>query len=337
VSILGHIATTLFAAKAVLAVFWLLALGLSLILAFAVGVFRPRAAVGPERLSPTWPALRLVLALAMGFCSWVLASSLYVTWKGAANHPPGLKHPFSPGDWAYLSTVPPAAFFLTLCFADWAIGGAELLNRLGISIRRLGIGIAKGILAAFIILPPTYLLSAVADQFYNSVKFQHPREHELLKVMQEPQRPAMHWILILAAVLVAPVFEEFLFRGHLQSLLRRGLVLGSLRWRAAQLRKEQLRHGFPLDTQQGLPAAPVIAPNSFADIPIEPAVWQTWTAIVLTSVLFASVHPMWMWPPIFFLSLGLGYSYERTGNLWTAMTVHCLFNSISTIVFLTLT
>ena len=68
--------------------------------------------------------------------------------------------------------------------------------------------------------------------------------------------------------------------------------------------------------------------------PARNPVWQTWLAIVITSLLFAAVHPLWMWPPIFFLSLGLGYCYERTGNLWTSITVHCLFNSVSTFLYL---
>ena len=52
-----------------------------------------------------------------------------------------------------------------------------------------------------------------------------------------------------------------------------------------------------------------------------------WLAIVITSVLFALVHgALWMMPPIFFLSLCLGYVYERTANLWAPITVHLMFN-----------
>jgi len=41
-----------------------------------------------------------------------------------------------------------------------------------------------------------------------------------------------------------------------------------------------------------------------------------------------------MWPAIFCLAIGLGYAYERTGNLWTCITIHCLFNSVSTFIYL---
>ena len=32
---------------------------------------------------------------------------------------------------------------------------------------------------------------------------------------------------------------------------------------------------------------------------------------------------------LFVLSAAMGYVYERTGNLWSAITLHALFNSTS--------
>jgi membrane protease YdiL (CAAX protease family) len=40
-----------------------------------------------------------------------------------------------------------------------------------------------------------------------------------------------------------------------------------------------------------------------------------------------------MMPPIFFLSLCLGYIYERTANLWAPITVHLMFNLASVTIF----
>ncbi len=57
-------------------------------------------------------------------------------------------------------------------------------------------------------------------------------------------------------------------------------------------------------------------------------------AIVMTSILFAAMHEWWMRPPIFVLSLCLGWLYERTGNLWMPIGLHVAFNAISTAVFL---
>lgn len=59
-----------------------------------------------------------------------------------------------------------------------------------------------------------------------------------------------------------------------------------------------------------------------------------WTAILITSVVFALFHgEIWMMPPIFFLSLCLGMVYERSGNLWMPMAIHLLFNASSLGVF----
>lgn len=62
-----------------------------------------------------------------------------------------------------------------------------------------------------------------------------------------------------------------------------------------------------------------------------------WSAVALTSLLFAAVHPSWTAPLIFMLSLCIGYVYERTGNLWAAILIHALFNLSSTLIFLNFT
>jgi len=53
---------------------------------------------------------------------------------------------------------------------------------------------------------------------------------------------------------------------------------------------------------------------------------RPWLALVIAAALFASQHPMWSWPAIFVLALCLGYAYERTGNLWTCILMHAMFN-----------
>lgn len=54
-----------------------------------------------------------------------------------------------------------------------------------------------------------------------------------------------------------------------------------------------------------------------------------WAAVILTAACFAAVHgvPVFV-PPLFVLALGLGYLYERFGNLWATITMHSLFNII---------
>lgn len=270
------------------------ALVLSAVLGIRLHVYRPAAVLGPDRLPAGQPASLLLLPLGLGVFTLILAQS-------AMN---GL--PATALNQALLNAVPPLAFSVTILLADGAVGGFELIARLGINPRQFG-GVPRKMLAAIIILPPAYAVSFLAEWVYMRMHVQHPAEHPLLKMMREAPSPT-RWLLILTAVAIAPLSEELLFRGHLQTLLRRMFVaLSSLGNRAG---------------------APMTAPR-------KPPVWQTWAGILLTSCLFARAHDPWMRPPIFFLSLGLGYCYERTGNLWTSMTVHCIFNSISTFVFLT--
>jgi len=83
-----------------------------------------------------------------------------------------------------------------------------------------------------------------------------------------------------------------------------------------------------------LVAALDYAPPQWPGMP-SPMAWQRWVAILITSLAFAAVHgQLWLMPPIFFLSLCLGYAYERTGNLWVPMIVHACFNASSTVLFL---
>jgi membrane protease YdiL (CAAX protease family) len=56
--------------------------------------------------------------------------------------------------------------------------------------------------------------------------------------------------------------------------------------------------------------------------------------IVITSAVFAAVHlPQWPAPlAIFFLSMGLGAVYQRTGSLTASFVMHALFNGLGTMM-----
>ncbi|MGB7157161.1 MAG: CPBP family intramembrane glutamic endopeptidase, partial [Tepidisphaeraceae bacterium] len=56
--------------------------------------------------------------------------------------------------------------------------------------------------------------------------------------------------------------------------------------------------------------------------------------IAVASFVFAVLHPAWTWPLIFVLAVGMGYAYERTGNLWVPVFIHLFFNTINTVVTL---
>ena len=61
---------------------------------------------------------------------------------------------------------------------------------------------------------------------------------------------------------------------------------------------------------------------------------HAWLAIVLTSLLFASVHaPQWPAPiALFALAVVIGTVYYRTGSLIAAIFMHATFNGLSTLL-----
>ena len=141
-------------------------------------------------------------------------------------------------------------------------------------------------LAALIAIPLTNVAALLTQMMWESLQYKHETVHALLQLMgKAAESPWVPTLAVLNAVLLAPLFEELLFRGHLQTAI--GMRLHS---RGA--------------------------------------------AIVITSLLFASIHETWMMPPIFVLSLMLGYVYERTNSLWVSILLHVAFNSVSTAIFL---
>lgn len=119
-------------------------------------------------------------------------------------------------------------------------------------------------------------------------------KHKMLQILENSPSTGLVGVIILLAGVVAPLVEELFFRGILQSALV-GL------W-------PKKNH---------------------------PPAWWRWMAIAVVGILFALMH--WngeqanyeVFLPLFLLSLVAGYVYERTGNLWSAITVHMVFNVIS--------
>ena len=253
----------------------------------------------PQRLPPGGSAWPLVLALAWGLFAWILVPTAYLAWRG---YEPGKVDlaTMPPRDVAFLSVARNLGGFVAVLTADLLIFRGNLTG-LGFSRRQGGPGIWSGLLLGCVFVPLVFGASVLIEWLYRAIGYTHPSAHEILHVMGVAADPVVRLALIVGAVVVAPVSEELLFRGHAQTAIRRAFAR--------------------LTTAGGDTAA-------------VPPAWATWAAIVLASGLFTSVHPVWTWPPIFLLSLCLGWVYERTGNLWAPVVVHALFNGVSTVIFL---
>ncbi|MBW8885547.1 MAG: CPBP family intramembrane metalloprotease, partial [Planctomycetia bacterium] len=124
--------------------------------------------------------------------------------------------------------------------------------------------------------------------------FEHPNAHQLLRLLGHDSGMAMRVAVVISAAVLAPLFEEMLFRGHMQTAIlytisRPQSDSPRVRWAAIFV-----------------------------------------TSIFFTLVH----GELWLMQPIFLLSICLGYAYERTGNLWVPILIHASFNAANLAVFL---
>jgi membrane protease YdiL (CAAX protease family) len=301
-------------------------------LAAWLGVFRKRSVVGPPRLGEDEPVGGVLIGLLAGFLLWLMIPAFLLAGSMPKLPEGATTVPADPVVRSAVQSVPPQKLVVvstlsaTVAFA-FMVGLAALLRRrglqeLGLSLRQLPEGITGGLLGACVLVPVVFAAAQMTELLWQALSYQHEKQHELLKLLGESERPVMSAVLVASAVLIAPLFEETLFRGHLQTLLTYGLA--RLRWRAA----DEVR-GFDV-LVEGASPAPIEAPPAR----LAPGVPVRWIAIVITSLLFSAVHPAWTIPPIFVLSCCLGYAYERTGNLWTVSVMPAAFNLTSTVIFL---
>jgi membrane protease YdiL (CAAX protease family) len=337
--------------------------GIALFIAYRV--WDPRTVIGPRRLPERGKTAVLLLSLGVGLFAWLGTMVLYGAYKGAQLKAAGVtdvqKHlqgSMSPRDLAILSTAPQIVAF-ALMLAIVLLAGDSLASRLGLSLRKLPRGVGAGVLAFLVTFPMVMWGSVVIDNVYRRIGFSHPAEHELLKSFGQARQPWVMMTIVLGATVCAPIFEELLFRAHLQTLLRQlflKLSKSTTEPRAAEPPPMPQMPQMPvLPAQWGLtvPPPPPAGPPSFTvptlsyvpasppaqPLPLAPQAksWPSWLAILFTSIIFGLVHPLWMSPLIFLLSLGLGYIYERTGILWASVTVHLLFNSTETLQYYLMT
>jgi membrane protease YdiL (CAAX protease family) len=202
------------------------------------------------------------------------------------------------------------------------------LDSVGFGVRHFRPGVLRGLLGTFITFPLIICATLIVEQIYRAVHFDHPSAHELLAEMKQTREPMVRAALILGATVLAPLFEEYLLRGHIQTFL---VSIFTMSQRRPQ---EVIVTAQPQTLDPSAPNTPPLdyqTPPPLIDRRTTRAVWM---GILLTSVLFALIHPLWTAPLIFVLSVCLGYAYERTGNLWVPITIHALFNTISTIEYL---
>lgn len=201
------------------------------------------------------------------------------------------------------------------------------LKRLGLG-RNVRGGLVAGFTGFFIILPWVFWVMFGVAELLNRMKVHVPTEHPIFQMWQSSGR-AFHVLAYVAAVFIAPLAEESLFRGMVQTTL--------VRMFTPTYRPPGLFFPPPPPPQPAAPSAelPGQVPSYSPPPPAPVSALARWMAIIIASLIFASIHrPASIQPPIFLLALALGYVYERTGNLWSCIFMHMLFNAFEFTLFL---
>ncbi len=267
------------------------------------------------------------------------------------------KFDLKPSEMMALSAVENAAILVLVPLILAAMSGARLRD-LGLVTTDLGKQAARGLVAYPLLAPLVFGAMGLASSSGAG------RATRSSKRSARTGRQGWRLILILAGVVLAPAAEELIFRGVLLGWLT-GLAIGSKPayghtsmsysevdeylpadagphlLETVEIESPEESSSLPtLDTAEQTVFNPYAAPSaSIATATIEPApidsrspVFSLLVGNVAVSLVFAALHGA-VWPtpiPIFFLSLGLGFLYQRTGSLFAPIALHMTFNGVST-------
>ncbi len=324
----------------------------SLLTMWKLGVF----AAAPLRLAP--PRTNRLTVWHILLVLW-----LFLVLEGAGGVLLGLKQP--PGrpaallwtHWAPLVADTFARLVVVVIMLLIARGRFDAAwPGLGLTGRGLPRGAAGGLIAYLLIAPPLYLTFFVASRLNEWLWHHRPPEHPLLQAMQAHPGAGPLAMLVFMACVSAPISEELFFRGMLQSFIfrllaarRHGAGGGPVSRPAANPAHTHADARDETSVTNKLRPARAIAtvttlnpkPDTLNPQPVA-TVADRWLAIGLTALSFALAHywispgdGAWL-PGLFLLGMGLGYIYERTGNMWADITMHAAFNGVAVTVVLLL-
>ncbi|MGH7176242.1 MAG: lysostaphin resistance A-like protein [Tepidisphaeraceae bacterium] len=196
-------------------------------LAWRIGFFwRGTPAHSSPRLRAASPAALWAVALC-GYLTAQLAPAVYLSLahRQAATLPGATEPNIDLGgaETSALHLAYAAVGLTTLLICDRFVltGGA---GALGLSAAGLGSAARAAVAAALFAIPWTYFVTVLSQLTMNRWGGD-VSAHELVRVMAENQTAPVRWLVLISAVIFAPLFEELLFRGHLQTSVR--IALGT--------------------------------------------------------------------------------------------------------------
>jgi membrane protease YdiL (CAAX protease family) len=199
-----------------------------------------------------------------------------------------------------------SAGFLVLAWSYLVSRTGSTAADLGLTSNHASLQIQRGIVGGLMLVPVAFSLNYAAQKIWK------PVPHDLVKVIARGESSTT-WVLgAFMAVVMAPIVEEFLFRG---------VLLGALNRLAAGQSASEID---PELTSQDVVLHPM------------PDGWSLFTSNAALSLLFGMLH-VTFWPtpiPLFFVSLALGAMYQRTGSLIAPIVMHAILNGVSTLLLM---
>jgi membrane protease YdiL (CAAX protease family) len=209
-----------------------------------------------------------------------------------------------------------AAKLIAMCLVLFVLSKVKRADEydFGIGFERIGTRIAQGAYVFFLALPPTLLLQFVMVEIVG-IKY----DHALIEAVRSPTGGALVLWSGIAAVVVAPLVEEFVFRGIVQGWLERI----SAEVQAREDDERLLRLQEETAERPSISASP--ESRRLSGMPI-----------LFSSAIFALVHlPQWAAiGPLFIFGVGLGYLYRQTHSIWPGVVMHFLLNGLTMTVLL---
>jgi len=178
------------------------------------------------------------------------------------------------------------------------------LGGFGLSLKRPGRTAGWTIIYFVMVSGLTLIALQITLSICKAAGFNEVQKHETLQQLMENPPWQSTMLLVVAAVVGAPLMEELLFRGIIQTYLIRFI---------------------------GWSMGPIRPPSLFEDDKVweSPAARYRWLGILITGALFALTHANWQHQPaLLVLGVCLGYIYERSKNLLIPILVHSMFNVI---------
>ena len=199
-----------------------------------------------------------------------------------------------------------------LCFHEIAVVVVIIfIARYSFARRLKGFGlnvktIMKDFFTAFVNLLavwPLVMAAIITTTFFGELIYGSEyqiQKHQQLELITEYPQLSLRILIVVAAVVIVPLFEEMLFRGFFQTMIRSYIEA----------------HG----------SRPAAQADGHDDKVTK--ITGAWPAILISSMLFAATHVnTGHWPALFVLGICMGYSYEKSGSLFRPIFIHSLFNA----------